>query len=355
LIRSIVLLACTSPILVAGSARAWDGAGHRMITRVALRGLDESMPAWLKDDTSIIAIADQSQTPDRWRSISAQRVPQLKHLNDPDHYLDVEDLEAMGMTLRSMPILRHEFVKAVIAARAKADFAGEPIDPKKDMAKTGEYPGLLPIATLETYGKIVSAFKVVRSLEALKQSGRETQIDAAKWNARIHIGQLSHYVGDTTQPLHTTKHHHGWVGDNPNGYTTEYKFHAYIDGDIHRLHSLSDQDIAPKCDFTRTIAADDLWEQTSQHIERSFREVEPLYKLKKSGQLEQAAGKVFIIARLADASSQLSAMIETAWLEAAPTPKELQDFKGFEGDRPPTALGDAVLPPVQPPATSAPK
>ena len=344
-------------IVGAGSATAWDGAGHRMITRVALRGLDESMPAWLKDDASVLAIADQSQTPDRWRGVSAQRVPQLKHLNDPDHYLDVEDLEAMGMSLRTMPILRHEYVRAVAAARAKPEFAGEPVDPKKDMAKTNEYPGFLPISTLEAYGKVVSAFKMVRQFEGLNQSGREPQIEAAKWNARIHIGLLSHFVGDTAQPLHTTKHHHGWVGENPNGYTTDYGFHRYIDGEILRIHRIADSDIAPKSDFARAIAADDLWEQTAQHIERSFKEVEPLYKLKKSGDLEQAVGKAFVVERLADASSQLSAMIEAAWAEAAPTPKELQDLKGFEGDRPPTPTGDAAaaVGGTQPPAPTGAK
>jgi hypothetical protein len=34
-------------------------------------------------------------------------------------------------------------------------------------------------------------------------------------------------------------------------------------------------------------------------------------------------------------------MIEAAWIEAAPTPKEVQELKGFEGDRPPTPAGDA--------------
>jgi hypothetical protein len=45
-----------------------------------------------------------------------------------------------------------------------------------------------------------------------------------------HMGLMSHYVGDTAQPLHTTKHHHGWVGDNPQSYSTAEDFHAHIDG-----------------------------------------------------------------------------------------------------------------------------
>src|SRR5712672_2343549 len=44
------------------------------------------------------------------------------------------------------------------------------------------------------------------------------------------MGVMGHYVGDASQPLHTTIHHHGWVGDNPQHYTTSRGFHAWIDG-----------------------------------------------------------------------------------------------------------------------------
>ena len=57
-------------------------------------------------------------------------------------------------------------------------------------------------------------------------------------NARANIiyimGVMGHYVGDASQPLHTTIHHHGWVGPNPNGYTTNRTFHSWIDGGYFR-------------------------------------------------------------------------------------------------------------------------
>lgn len=337
--KSVVAFLAVSAV-VSPLCFGWDGAGHRMVTRVALEGLDPSMPAWLKDPASVIAMSDQAQTPDRWRSVSAMSVPQLKHVNDPDHYIDLEDLHDFGMDLRTIPVLRYEYVKALTAARAKPEFAGEPIDPKKDMAKTAEYPGFIPYATLESYGKVVSAFKTVRSLEAMKDTSREPQIEAAKWNARINIAELSHYIGDAAQPLHTTKHHHGWKGENPNGYSTEYGIHRYIDGEILKLHNITDEDVKAKCDFGRTISTSEVWNESLTHIERSFKEVEPLYQLKKSGEMEQQKGKDFIASRLADASSQLSAIIETAWLESAPTPKEIQDMKTFEGDKGPGASAE---------------
>lgn len=333
-------LLATSMLLAAPTALAWDGAGHRMITRVAIAGLREEMPAWLKDDQTLFAAADMAQQPDRWRSV---KVPQLTHLNNPDHYIDIDDLPQLGMTLRTMPQLRHEYVKQIALARAKPDFAGPPINESKDLAKTDEYPGFLPIATLETYGKLVGAFKTLRSLELMQKQpasadakadertkARAAQIEAQKWNARTHIGQLSHFVGDTSQPLHTTKHHHGWIGENPNNYTTDRGIHSYIDGDIIRHHAITDADLAAKADFSRDLNRDDLWSETLSAIERSFAEVEPLYAMHKSGELQQPKGKEFIIERLADSAGQLSALIETAWMEAAPSPKEVEDMTRFE-------------------------
>lgn len=333
--RTLLLAAGIAAALLAPAAQAWDGAGHRMITRVAVRGLSSDMPAWLKDDTTILASADQAQVPDRWRGV---KVAQLTHLNNPDHYIDIDDLEPLGMTLRTMPRLRHEYVKQITLARAKPDFAGPPIDAKKDFAKTDEYPGFLPIAAMETYGKLVGAFKSVRTLEMLNKDGsRDLQIEAAKWNARIHIGQLSHFVGDAAQPLHTTRHHHGWVGDNPNGYTTDRGIHAYIDGGVLKLHNITDTDLQSKFEPDRQLDRDDLFGELLTHIERSFAQMEPLYKMQKAGELEQPAGKDFITTRLADAASELSAFIESAWLEAAPTPEEAQNMVKFEGEKGPSA------------------
>lgn len=327
-LAAFAALTCTSLTL------AWDGAGHRMITRVAVANVGDDMPAWLKEQDSVLVAADAAQMPDRWRGV---KVAQLTHLNNPDHYIDLEDLAEMGMTLRTMPILRHEYVKAITAARAKPDFKGEPVNAAKDLAKTDEYPGFLPIAAMESYGRLVGAFRMVRQFETMAKDDptRTLQFTSAKWMSLHAIGNLSHFVGDAAQPLHTTKHHHGWIGDNPKGYTTEYSIHRYIDGDILRIHKIGDADLKAKCSFTRTIKDDDLWESFASHVDRSHDHVEDIYRMKLSGELEQAPGKELIVARLADASEELAAWIRHAWIEAAPTPKDIQDTKNFEGEKGP--------------------
>lgn len=336
--RLTSLLALLLVALVCARARAWDGYGHRMITRMALTNLDADMPAWLKDEQTVTAAADLSQQPDRWRGV---RVAQLTHLNNPDHYIDVEDLGQLGMSLKALPPLRHEYARAIERARSAPGFKPDPLlppeNPARDFAKTDEYPGFLPHATLEAYGKVVSAFKMVRTVEGMKDPSRAAQVEAAQWNARVHIGFLSHYVGDAAQPLHTTRHHHGWVGPNPEGYTTDKNIHRYIDGDILRIHHVDDALVGPACDWSRKLESSGLWDQAIAHIERSHAQMEPLYKFEKAGQLTQDVGRDFIVERLADAASQLSALLECAWREAAPSPQETQDLIRFEGEKGPGA------------------
>jgi hypothetical protein len=323
-------LACAIFSVVVGvrsAALAWDAHGHKMITRVALQGLDETVPSWVKDADSVVMTTEGCSTPDRWRSIAT---PQLKHDNEPDHYFDIEDLEPLGLTMDSLPTLRYEFVKAVTLARSKPGFPGMPVDPMKDPVRVQEYPGFLPYATVETWARLVSAFRTVRTLEQLSPTANADKIEAARWTARYHIGILSHWVGDAAQPLHTTRHHHGWVGDNPNNYSTDRNIHRYIDGDVLVLHAITDADLTARFDPSRAFTPENVWASSLAHIQRSFDQMVPLYEMHKTGTLQQAPGKAFITERLADGSSQLAACIEAAWLAAAPTPKDLKDFTKYD-------------------------
>ncbi len=338
---------------VASWARAWDAPGHRMITRVAMERLarEPGVPAWLVGEATPAAapgdgasnpagaraggmgdwVADQATTPDRWRAI---RVPALKHLNDPDHYIDVEDLWDYGLTLDGLPRLRYEFVKALVLGRAKEGFKGEPVNPAADPARVQEYPGFLPHASIETYGKIVSALKTARIVEGLKDPSRSHQVEMARASAAYNMGILSHYIGDAAQPLHTTRHHHGWKGENPKGYTTDRGIHRYIDGTIVAHHAITDADVraialAPEGP-RGTVDPADPWPAILAHVQRSFDQVVPLYELKKSGELEGAPGRAFIASRLADGSSMLGELYAAAWRASAPTPADVEEFLKYD-------------------------
>lgn len=323
------VVAAAGVAIAASPALAWDAYGHKLITVLAIEGMKDA-PAWVKAEKT--KAADNSVVADRWRST---KVSQLHHANNPDHYMDVEDLAAYGMTLETMPPLRYEFVKDMTLAREKAGsaFKGRPVNELKDRYKTDAWPGFVPYAILESFGRVQVAFKVVRTLEAINDPERAEQLEAAKQTAIVQMGLMSHYVGDTAQPLHTTKHHHGWVGANPKGYTTDRGIHAYIDGGVIRLHKIKMSDVRPVCDFNKKVDPTDPWADVIVYLKRSHDEVEPLYVLEKSGELNQEVGKKFIVERLADGAAMLSALYQAAWTSAEPTPKEIEDFKRFDGQQ----------------------
>jgi len=325
-----LLLAAFFTSLFALPTLAWDAYGHRLITTCALESMGPAAPAWLTAPDAIKKISDGAVVPDRWRST---KINQLTHLNNPEHYLDVEDLAPYGLSLKTLPTLRYEFVRAMVLAKEKAgpNFKGRPVNPARDTAKTDELPGFLPYAITEQYAKVHSAFLVVRVLEKLNDPRRAHQLALAKENAIYNMGVLSHYVGDAAQPLHMTKHHHGWVGNNPNAYTTDRGFHSYIDGKVLSLHQLKASDVRPLVDAKRAVEARAPWEDVLTYLDQSFQEVEPLYVLQKSGDLQKAPGKKFIETRLAHGASMLGALYRAAWDAADPTPKDVDDFKKYDG------------------------
>lgn len=329
---------------------AWDAAGHATITLLALDRLKQTSdaPAWIQEEASRAMIAWQSGEPDRWRGL---RTPSLRHENEPDHYLDLEDLEPYGLTLRTMPMLRNEYVKAMVLARDKHPEKFKPINPAMDPAKTQEQPGFVAHATMEHYEKLRSSMNTLRILEGLPDATserRKLQIEQTKANIRVEMGLLAHFVGDSAQPLHTTTHHHGWVGDNPKGYTTDRGIHSYIDGTIVSFHKLDYGALSmpggkpdavdpakPSTDATspvplRVSDEQNPWSDILDHLERSFGKVETLYELKKSGDLEKDPGKAFIAERLHDGGTMLGDLYAAAWKASKPTDAQIADYLKYE-------------------------
>lgn len=330
------VLALISVALCVSPAAAWDAYGHRTITLVALSGLAKAvpeLPAFLTDESTRLVIAYQSPEPDRYRGY---RSFALGHVNNPDHYIDVEDLEKFGLTLSTIPPLRYEYLRAMAVAQHEHPESFEPSNPKLDPMRVKDWPGFLPHAIVEHQAKLGSAFKSYRTLIAMGDRARPEQIETAKVNIIAEMGLLSHFVGDAAQPLHTTQHHHGWVGNNPNGYTSDKGIHAYIDGTVLTIHAVTPESLLGATTFDRTIAIDDPWNDVLAHIQRSYDKVEPLYLLKKTGDLEREPGKAFIYERLSDAASMLEALYASAWASAKPSDKELKDYIKYDAQAPRT-------------------
>ena len=318
---------------VVSPALAWDAHGHRTITRLAIDGFVTNagaaapLPDWLTAESARAMVAYQSSEADRYRGT---RSNYLGHENNPDHFLDVEDLTTFGLTLSTMPPLRYQYVAAMAVARHVHPDEHKPHNPRLNPTGDQEWPGFVAHAIAEHHAKLTSAFKSVRTLETLNDPARAHQLEMARANVLVHMGHLSHFVGDSAQPLHTTRHHHGWVGDNPNGYTTDRGIHAFIDGTILTIHGLSYDSLKDAAKFETRVDAGDPWRDILTYIQRSHDLVEPLYMLHKSGQLPQDPGKPFIAERLLDASSMLAALYTSAWNASTPTDKDVNDFVFYD-------------------------
>jgi hypothetical protein len=324
--------------LCAGTAAAWDAIGHRAVTFLALDGLAADAPAFLRERERVHGVAWNGAEPDRWRNTKAP--PYLAHVSNPDHYIDVEDLAEYGLTLSTIPPLRNRFVAVMAVQRHVHPGGGEgergnndekpPYNPKLDPSGEQEWPGFLPHAIMERHTRLVSMFKTYNTLVRLNDPARAAQLEVTKANIMAEMGALAHFVGDAAQPLHTTKHHHGWVGANPEGYTTDRGIHAYIDGGVLALHGLNYHTLKAGQKYEVKVDARDAWNDVLAYIQRSHDEVETVYKMKKSGELEKEEGKAFISARLHDAAATLAALYNSAWRAGQPTEREVQDFVRYD-------------------------
>ncbi|MBK8267442.1 MAG: hypothetical protein IPK83_03715 [Planctomycetes bacterium] len=287
-------------------ASAWDEDGHAIVTHLAIDALPADMPEWLRTAEVRERLVYLSSEPDRWRG---QHDLQLDHVNGPDHYIDEEKLHPYGLTLKHLPLFRVEFTDIMATKRAQNPDKFAPpksAKPLRDRDYTRNNPGVLPYRIAELQAQIGAGWTQLKTYEENPDRVTPGMIRNARENIIYSMGILSHFVGDGSQPLHLTEHHHGWVGANPNGYTTDSKFHAYIDGGVIDLHGINYDDLKTRAKPARKMTPNRSWRETCGYLYESFELVEPLYALEKSGELKQDKGKAFIEDRLIEGGSALA-------------------------------------------------
>jgi hypothetical protein len=305
---------------------AWDYEGHRVVNLTALASLPTDFPAFVKDPAARERIAFLSGEPDRWRNVPD--LP-LKHASSPDHFIDFEDLEPLGLSAATISEFRHVYTSQIFLARAARPDRFPDFDPAKNKDRTRELAGYLPWTITEFYARLKSAFSYLKAYE--EGGGTPEEIANAQANIVYLMGVMGHYVGDGAQPLHTTKHYNGWVGDNPKGYTVDRKFHSWIDGGFLgksgglKLAQL-EQQVKPARRLA-TVAApsgrDPIFEHAVTYLLDQFAHVEPLYALEKAGKLNpdntaSKEGKTFLEGQIVAAGHMLGSLWLTAWQEAPP-------------------------------------
>ncbi len=260
-----------------------------MINRLAVTTLPADTPEFLRTQAAADEIEYLGPEPDRWRS---KAEPELVAAQAPEHFIDLELADA----LEPLPHKRLDFEAKVFAAGQRP-----------------ETIGLQPWQTDEVWERLKAAMRQYREIKAAGEDTKEVETAIL-----FYAGWLGHYVGDGSQPLHVTVKYNGWVGPNPNGYTTEHHIHyefesPFVAANIHP------PDVQAKMTPVKVIDGD-MFDAYVAYLRHSATYVEKVYQLDKAGGFVGAGtpeSREFTAERLAAGASMLRDMIYTAWIDSA--------------------------------------
>ncbi len=273
--------------LSASPAFSWGPEGHEYINKSAAVKAPVGVagfPPFFQSRESIEIITYNGLEPDRWK-----RFPEYTRGDGHGlaHYINLD-------LVQDLPVARDHIIALQMYQEKGLD---------------SRVVGLLPYYIMESYEKLKISFGEYR--DSVKRGGDTRAVEV---NILYYAGLLGHYVGDGSQPLHTTAHHHGWVGENHKDYS--------MDEGIHQRFEV---------EFVRNIKAEDFLEtvKTPSRLHNPFSEIivylkkthsymEKVYELDKAGAFSEPTPESlqFVKERLAAASQMLVNLWYTAWLES---------------------------------------
>ena len=281
--RFLAVLAPVAVIAaVAGSTAdvtAWGNTGHRLIGVAAMRALPEDLPAFLKTPGAIADVGELAREPDRWKGAGQPHDRE----RDTAHFVDLDDqgrvMDQRGMALAELPRLKSEYDAALTKVGLDVNEAG-----------------WLPYAMIDAWQNLERDFAYWRVLNAAEE--RETDLERQAWyradrlrrEALIlrDIGVMGHYVGDGSQPHHTTIHYNGG-GDHPNpeGFTNSRRTHAVFEGEFaSRVARLDAIEAAMPAAIGDGF---DVRARPTAYLTTTLGTVIPFYRMEKAGAFAEAA------------------------------------------------------------------
>ncbi|HLP25506.1 MAG TPA: hypothetical protein VK477_07505 [Acidobacteriota bacterium] len=307
-------------------AQAWDAEGHRIVNQLALHSLPADFPEFARAAAATDRILHLANVPDRWRNVD----PALKQTGGSwtDHFLDVEQIPDAGLDVQKVPSRRLDFALMFAAGRLAHAEKFSAIDPAKNPGHTDEWPGFAPWAITDNFHRLRSAFGYLKAYREV--GGTPSEIANSEADVIYAMGLLGHSVADCAQPLHTTVHHNGWTGENPNGYTKWPRFHSWIDGGFVAKAGLKVADLQARVTVAEPIpmpqradGRDPLFVVVMDYLLATHTKVETVYQMEKAGLLANRQelpvtpeGRAFFEERFLAGGHMLARLWVTAWKSA---------------------------------------
>jgi len=304
----------------------WDYEGHRIVNELALASLPTNFPTFVRTAEAAERIAFLAGEADRWRNTPDLS---LQHCQEPEHFIDIEQLAQFNLKPEALPIFRYDFISELAAFRKTHPESFPATDSASDPAHKHSWVGLLPWVITENYGKLKSEFSYLKAFE--QDGGTPEEIANAQANVIYTMGVMGHHVGDASQPLHTTIHHHGWKGENPHHYSTRESFHGWIDGGYFRkIGGANFKEMQSRLRSAqlvsingRTARPEETFQVVMTFILEQQKLVESLYQLDQDGKLTGDGelglqGRAFLEGQLMKSSQLLGDIWYSAWQQSPP-------------------------------------
>lgn len=285
---------------------AWGNTGHRIVGEAAMRALPAEVPTFLRSAAGIRDVGELSREPDR--SKGSGRL----HDNDRDaaHFIDLDD---DGKLLGGPPMLP--------LAATRADFEAQLRASNLDQWKTG----YLPYSIQDRWQQLTTDFAYWRVLKAAEANPAWRANRAFFTADRIRrealilkgIGELSHFIGDGSQPLHVTVHYNGW-GDypNPNGYS-KARLHGPFESDLVQA-TVKAAAVQAKMAPLRLCNCS-MEQRVSEYLSTTGKTVIPFYEMEKAGGMAPGdpRGTAMAVERMAAGASELRDIVVESWRVSA--------------------------------------
>ena len=318
----------TSVALAPAQALAWGHTGHVTIGRLAIQALPAEVPAFVRTAQAAQQIGELAAEADVSKGTGVpttgtypnQRTSFTVHDGERDagHYIDfAEDrtVEGYPLTLSAVPNAinpdgRRNFDTALRAAAAAAGKFGT------------QYDGYLPYNMIDLWQQIRKDFAYIRAFSKAIQTAT-TPADKSYFQYQLQlrqtltlrdIGYWAHFVGDASQPLHTSIHFNGWGPyPNPNGYTTA-PIHAPFEGPFVKSYitpAMVQAKIGAYTDCSCTIE-----QRVLGYLYVTLDQTTPLYEVEKLSPgftVYNAAQADFAATRLAAGATEMRDEIVDAW------------------------------------------